>query len=454
MDPLETDRLAVLAALAARGGVASSAQLQAALRKSQPTLSRLLAALSSQVLPLGRGRRARYGLARAMLGRAAQQPLWWIAEDGRPQRLGTLSLLGEGRTLHVDAGALDALQHDRLPWYLAPLRPQGFLGRLLAQRLAPAGLDANPERWTLEMQLFAALQLHDAPGAIVLGEPAPAEPLAHALPLPAEPALAVAQLDLLAEDVARTLPAGSSAGGEQPKFLVRAADGTALVVKFTPPRGTPFGERWHDLLHGEALAAAVLAGHGVEVAAARIVESSRRSYLLSPRFDRIGAAGRRHAVAVAAVHDGLVGGPYGGWAASCEALARQGRLTALDAARARALSDFGRLIGNTDMHGGNLSLFVERASTAGPHQALAHPGQALAYPAFTLAPVYDMLPMRWRPDVLVGGAADYSPFEPDPAAAAGPARGPARVFWQRLAAHAPVARPLRAVAAEMARRLG
>ncbi|WP_284619390.1 HipA domain-containing protein [Aquabacterium humicola] len=437
MNLLESDRLAVLAELQARGGVASSAELQAALGKSQPTLSRLLAGLSSQVLPLGRGRRTRYGLARPMLGRPAQQPLWWIDASGVPHRLGTLSLLGDGRRLHVGGELLDDLQHDRLPWYLAPLRPQGFLGRLLAQRLAPAGLEANPERWTLEMQLFAALQLHDAPGAIVLGDSAGDTAAHHRLP--AEPAHAAPALDALAEDVARTLPAGSSAGGEQPKFLVRDHDGTALVVKFTPQRGTPFGERWHDLLHAETLAATVLAGHGVPVAAARLVESARRSYLLSPRFDRVGTTGRRHAVAVAAVHEGLLGGPYGGWASSCEALAAQGRLSAEDAARARALFAFGRLIGNTDMHGGNLSLYVER--------------DVLADPSFTLAPLYDMLPMRWRPDALAGGAADYAPFEPDAVSAAGPARPVAQAFWQRLAAHPRVSKALRAVAATMERRL-
>ncbi|MBL8334098.1 MAG: hypothetical protein JNM08_13385, partial [Rubrivivax sp.] len=70
-----------------------------------------------------------------------------------------------------------------------------------------------------------------------------------------------------------------------------------------------------------------------------------------------------------------------------------------------------------------------------------------------LAPVYDMLPMRWRPDPVQGGVADYAPFEPDAAAAAGPARPVAARFWQALQAEAGVSEALRRVAAHMADRL-
>jgi hypothetical protein len=435
MNSFSRDHQAILAELSARG-LASSAELQAALGKSQPTVSRLLGDLSSQVLALGRARNTRYAAAKPILGLAAQQPLRWIDEAGAPQRLGMLSLLGDGSVVHVEGIDFEDTLRDRLPWYLAPLRPQGFLGRLLAQRLGPFGLPANPESWRLEATLFAALHLHDAPGAILLGDPA--APSGHQR-VPTEARPMGAALDALAADVARTLPAGSSAGGEQPKFLALMESGEHVLVKFTPPRGTPFGERWHDLLHAEAVAADVFAGHGVAVAAGRIVETAQRSYLLSPRFDRIGAAGRRHAVAVGAVHEAFVAGPYANWAGTCEALARQGRLDAMAGDQARALLEFGRLIGNSDMHSGNLSLFVERRD--------------LAKPRFALAPVYDMLPMRWRPDPLMGGAADYTPFEPDPVSAAGPARGPAREFWARLSGDRKVARPLQDVASEMARRL-
>ena len=89
-----------------------------------------------------------------------------------------------------------------------------------------------------------------------------------------------------------------------------------------------------------------------------------------------------------AVHDAFVPGPRQHWAATCAALAAQRRLPAEAAAQARALWHFGRLIGNNDMHFDNLSLRVALPD--------------LARGRFTLSPVYDMLPMRWRPDVHSG----------------------------------------------------
>lgn len=420
------------AALAARGLV-TAAELTAALACSQPTLSRRLSVLGPEVLAVGRGRSTRYGLPQPLLGRSARQSLWWVDEGGTPQAWGELSLL-QGDWLHLQAEGLDITTRGQLPWPLAPLAAQGFLGRLLAQRLAATGLDANPERWSLAQTLFAALSLPDAPGAIVQGEPAHA-----ALTVVPDGPAQGPSLDTLADDVAASLPAGSAAGGEQPKFLAATPQGLPLLVKFSPPRSTPFGERWHDLLHAECLAAQVLAAHGVPTATTAVVQSARRTYLLSERFDRVGVRGRRHVVPIGALHTAFVGGPYTHWAATAQALERQRRLPSGSGAQALALLHFGRLIGNSDMHAGNLSMVVERSGLARGH------GQ--------LAPVYDMLPMRWRPDPVQGGAADYAPFEPDAAASAGPARQVAARFWQALEAEAPVSEALRRVAASMAQRL-
>ena len=233
-----------------------------------------------------------------------------------------------------------------------------------------------------------------------------------------------------------TLPAGSSAGGEQSKFLSALASGERVLVKFSPPRGTPFGERWHDLLHAEWLALYVLAEHGFDVAPARVIASAARTYFESTRFDRIGANGRRHAVALDAVHEAFVAGPRQHWAASCEALLAQRRLSQGDADTVRTWLEFGRLIGNTDMHFGNLSLWADEPAKA----------------RFTLAPLYDMLPMRWRPDAFTG-LPDYAPFEPPRLAHNDAAWAMAQRYWQRLSTHAPVSPALRSVAAEMAKRL-
>ena len=279
--------------------------------------------------------------------------------------------------------------------------------------------------------------MHAAPGAIALGEP---QAVAKNEPLPSNPQDLANALDALSADVAKTLPAGSSAGGEQPKFLAKLSTGQQVLVKFTPPLGTPFGQRWHDLLHTEALALDLLSRHGVQTAACSVVSSTQRSYLVSERFDRVGPTGRRHVVPVGAAHAGFVPGGYNNWAATCEALSMQKRLDATEAATARLLLQFGRLIGNTDMHSGNLSLMVDQAG--------------LSKGRFKLAPAYDMLPMRWRPDPMAGGAADYAPFELDMVSMGGPARPLALQFWIALTQRLEVSPELRQVAAVMAERLG
>lgn len=430
MDSLTPDHEFALGMLATRGPSPSS-DIQRLLGKSQASVSRLIAELGPEVITIGSARATRYALPKSIHGASFQQPLSWTDEAGTTRRVGRLSFLAPGvMDLESDFGSMPPT--DRLPWFMSPLRAEGFLGRLLAQRLQPFGLPASPEKWAIEDVLFAALQLGDAPGALHLGD---APPAAHHV-LPAEAKALAAALEGLAADVATTLPAGSSAGGEQPKFVAIDADGRHLLVKFAPPRGTPFGERWHDLLTAESLASRVLADHGVPVAATRIVEGPRRTFLLSERFDRIGPRGRRHVVSIGAAHEAFVPGSYHGWGRTAEALARQRRLSTEDAARAAALLDFGHLIGNSDMHSGNLGLFVAAAD--------------IARGRFTLAPVFDMLPMRWRPDPMLGGAADYSPFEPLATARGSAAAGPARAFWNELSKLKAVSRPLRDVAREMA----
>ena len=424
MGTLDIDLESALRATLARLGVASSAQLQAALGRSQPTLSRALGALAGELAVLGSGRRRRYGWPHAIHGLPARQPLHWVHEDGVVERWGELSFLDGGR-VHLAAAGIDSLSTGALPWLLSPLRGEGFIGRQLARQLAANGLDRDPGRWPVEHQLFAALHTHDAPGALVLGEPVQVD-----LPLLDRPQ----DFDTLADDAGRQRPVGSSAGGEQAKFLARRRDGQPLLVKFSPPRGTPFSERWHDLLHAEALALALHGEHGVAVAQTEVVRTRRRSYLVSTRFDRIGAGGRRHVVPLHAVHDSFVAGPRRHWAATAETLVAQRRLPPDAASQVHALRHFGRLIGNADMHFGNLSLEVAPTDAARGR--------------FTLAPLYDMLPMRWRPDVSSGDLG-LLPFTPEPVSLQSPARALAEVFWSRLATDRALSAEFRSLAVVM-----
>ena len=450
MDAVESALQNQLLALLADRGVANSLALQAALGRSQPTVSRLLTQVGAQLAVLGAGQRTRYALPQTLLGQPARQALHAVGDDGRITHWGTLTFV-RGDRVHVHAEGIDLLVQGRLPWFLAPLRGEGFIGRQQARELAAWGLPGNPEQWSLEQTLFAALRLPDAPGGLVLGDglgnglgnvlgDVPGDGLAStpAHAMRSNAAHTSPDWDALARATSGNLPAGSSAGGEQAKFLTRDAEGTPLLVKFSPIRNSPFGQRWHDLLHVEALALTVLAEHGVPVASSRVVETARRTYLVSQRFDRHGPSGRSHVVPLHAVHEAFVHGPLQHWAATCRALAQQRRLPADAADQAQALLHFGRLIGNTDMHFGNLSLRVAWAD--------------IARGRFTLAPVYDMLPMRWRPDHH-SGELGLLPFTPEPIDMQSAARPVALRFWQRAARTQALSAGFRELAATMAQRL-
>jgi hypothetical protein len=144
-------------------------------------------------------------------------------------------------------------------------------------------------------------------------------------------------------------------------------------------------------------------------------------------------------VALDAAHQAFVAGPRQHWAATLAELARQRRVPPEAPAQAEHLLHFGRLIGNTDMHFGNLSLCVTCEDVAAGR--------------FTLAPLYDMLPMRWRPDVMRGDL-DLLPFAPDAAAlGCAPARAWAQQFWAEMAQHPSVSRAWRSLAAAMHSRI-
>ena len=418
----------------------TAAQLQAATGKSQPSISLALKALglgqpNGAVHRLGAARSTRYALTQNIQGLPACHELFCDGPDGVPQPFGALTYLS-GERVHVRRGAHEWLSQGGLPWFLTPLQPQGFLGRELA-RLRP-DFPADPERWSLAQLLyFLVNHVRDPSGAF--GVDGPALSVAGAVRSNSH-SLADA-CDQLAALSGISLPAGSSAAGEQPKFLLREADDRRWIVKFSPPRGTPFGERWHALLHLESLALDVLQDHGVACADTQIVETDTRTYLLSRRFDRSALFGYRHLVAAAAVHDHFVRAPRQHWVGTCRALQGQALLSPEGVDTAARAYLFGQFIGNTDMHFGNLSFFVEDVTR----------------PRFEVAPIYDMLPMMWRPSIH-SGHLDADPLRQPPALAgfatqADAVRDWAVDYWQRAAAMRTLGAALQTVCGVNAQRL-
>ena len=436
-----------LRSLLARGDPLTAGQLQRATGKSQPSISLALTKLAQEVCKLGAARSTRYALAQPILGLDARQPIHLAAPHADQGHFGTLTYLSGDQIYAQGPRKSEWLAKAALPWWLSTLRPQGFLGRQFS-RLRP-DFPSDPELWSVAQVLYiASRHFSDPPGAFSIGSALPPSGSAAAKSSVTQAERGPA-FDQLADTLVEELPTGSSAGGEQPKFICRVrgesaapgADDRHVIVKYSPPRGTPFGERWHELLQLEHLANQVLAEHGVATTQTELVHTQRRTYLQSTRFDRTGLSGKRHVVAASALHDAFVRAPRRQWVATCQALAAQKLLAAEHVAGVASIYSFGQFIGNSDMHFGNLSFFVDDVTR----------------PTLLPTPVYDMLPMKWRPG-LHDGALDVTPVQQQvmPAGFDGQvaqAKAWAIDFWQRAARLPELSAALQAAAHASAQRL-
>jgi hypothetical protein len=183
-------------------GVCTSAEIRVALKISQPTVARVLSDLDDAVFTFGSARSTRYALGHSIGALPAQQPIWFVDANGIPKRLGSLTFLSKSQ-IHLGAAGVDeifdATAKDPLPWVLSGLRPQGFLGRLLAQRMFALVASPNPDAWSIEEVLLGVCQTHDAPGALLVGEHISTKPDAGARISTTDPG---PDLDRLSLDVA------------------------------------------------------------------------------------------------------------------------------------------------------------------------------------------------------------------------------------------------------------
>lgn len=384
---------ALLGLLRQRGAL-PSAEVQQTLQISRATLSRAVAQSRGKVLRFGAARATVYATARQISG-ASAWPLYRIAPDARVEGLGELIAIGRREfglrpqrplPAFMPAPQFTAGVFPDLPWFLDDQRPQGFLGRHFAHRVsAQLGVPQDLKLWTGDHVVTALIQQgHDQLGDLVLGERSleralqsidqPADVLEPDQRSDAYPQLARAAL--LGE------PVGSSPGGEQQKFTATLRNATgveSLIVKFSERSGNPVAERWASLLRCEALAARVLNEHGVAAAGDRLFESDGQLFLESPRFDRTPSLGRRGMVSLAALDAAFHGHASMPWWRFAAELQRDGWIDAADADTLQRLHWFGTMIGNSDMHLGNISLELRDVKP------------------LKLCPVYDMLPMFWRP---------------------------------------------------------
>jgi hypothetical protein len=356
---------------------------------SQPTLSRALRTLGDDLLSIGSARSIQYAIQDAAR-QALLAPVYRVSADGQVSELGTLlPVCPEGFVMQQSDGA--RLHTPGLPWWLFDMRPQGYLGRAFNQRYgAQLGLPARLDDWD-DSHVLRALLLRggDLPGNLLIGHAARDVFVNTAPPQPVpERGKAQAYAELAAAAARGEVP-GSSAGGEQPKFTAYAetADGPAhVLVKFSAQTDSPVSQRWRDLLAAEHLALEVLHAHAVPASRSALYDHQGQRFLEVCRFDRVGTSGRRALFSLAALDAEFVGSGQT-WPRVTQALARVGVVTPEALAQAELLWAFGVLIGNTDMHGGNLSFMSE-------------PGRPCE-----IAPAYDMTCMAFAPTA----AGDLSP---------------------------------------------
>jgi hypothetical protein len=443
-----------------RRGRQYAGELLKLLGVSRPTLMRAVQAAGADVVVRGRARRTAYAARRSLRGSLSALPLYRVDEAGQVQEIARLDLTyPDGCALEflqdfgwpLDAGAMQEGWFEGLPYPLQDMRPQGFLGRHFARRHAALlQVPENPALWTDDDALHALSLLGaDTPGNLILGEAACRTWLdqvqgyrqAPDTPGWAEDELAEAYPRLAEQALAQGVP-GSSAGGEFPKFTALRREATQhVLVKFSGSDGAPGTQRWADLLVCEHLAGQVLQDQlGIPAAASRLLTAAGRTFLEVARFDRHGLFGRSGLVSWAALDGTFFGTAGRPWGEAGRRLAERGWLSAQEAEQLARLWHFGLLIGNSDMHDGNLSFQLNFGPSgsdgAGRSQLSSQRSVARQGPSLRLAPVYDMLPMRYAPvqgmELLTRDITPRLPLPSEQAAWQVAARA-ALVFWQTAA---------------------
>ncbi len=408
---------------------AKAADLAQTTLVSLPTMHRILKEMDAEVVRVGKAGNTCYYLRRALKGLTGDIPVYAVDAVGNVAQTASLKLL-ERHGTWLDVVAMGWPVDDEfalgvwpegLPYPLQDMRPQGFLGRLFAQREAKAlGVSDNPKEWDDNDVLHVLLQRgDDVSGNLIIGDTALQMWLDAKAQNPSllTPQALARSYVALAATVAQRGVAGSSAGGEFPKFTAMRSLADAqtphVIVKFSAADDSSTVQRWSDLLICEHLALqAISAIPGVQSAQSRIIQAQGRTFLEVERFDRHGLFGRSPLCSLDTLEAAILSQTSVDWGHAGELMLAQGWVGPKVPALLRSIWAFGKLVGNTDMHKGNLSFF---------------PG-----PQFQLAPVYDMLPMMYAPlagGELPGGAFGPSLPKPGERAAWLKACPAARSFW-------------------------
>ena len=363
-------------------------ELSQQLNISQPTLSRLIKQQTT-ITKIGKARATQYALQRSIRDLGCQWTVYRVTEQATITLAGQLTAIYPQGFVWQDALNSTETVYDSLPWFLWDIRPQGFLGREFRAIHQQLGLNQRLQDWHDDDVLTFLLKFGFVqPSHFLVGEESRVsflrlqqdvmQPDDEDGWLKTRASYGQEASKVIRHDIAR-----SSAAGEQPKFglfVLENQQAFELLVKFSPPLTTQNGQRWSDLLIAEHLALQSLQYFGIAAAKSHIVQTSGRTFLEVLRFDRTPCLGRKGMVSLDAISNEFIGHNKA-WDEQAKSLLALGKISTSDYQLILKVFSFGRLIANEDMHNGNLSFFLADDFS------------------LSLAPIYDMLPMRFAPTI-------------------------------------------------------
>ena len=287
-----------------RAGSSTAAELMAALKISQPTLSRTIHGMSQTVTSFRvAGTRApQYAMRRQLpFGLNPQQRLYRVLTNGSIAPFGDVEFLEGGGTLER-IGAIAKL-YVGLPPYMAFAAPSGFLGRQAAQAVArDQRFPASLKDWGDDHRVaYLFTRGFNLPGNLVFGDGSLQMEM-ELRGLNPTPVDEKASHYLATATALKASAFGSSAGGEQPKFLGLVEGMGHVIVKFAK-----LGSRMAELLPLEHLSLRSLGEFGVPASETQLLTAGEYVFLEVRRFDRVGPSGRVGMLSAGAVDDELFG---------------------------------------------------------------------------------------------------------------------------------------------------
>ena len=379
-----------------RRGPSTSKEIQAATSLSQATIARKIRKVRDRIIAIPEGRTVKYAAIRNAFNNGNNIPLSIIDEVGKPHVIAHIRPLIHGGFFVEPIKDISFLLlgesriglYEDLPYFLYDLRPQGFLGRQVAKRIASQCDDfpSDPRNWNSNhIGRYLISNGDDLPGNFILGDRGLIGAGPQFLLATEEDYPDLAQKAIEGEIL------GSSAGGEQSKFTAFNENSEChVIVKFSPKGNNEIATRWRDILITEYHAAVVLNARIFSAAIPGLIDINDRLFLESQRFDRIGARGRRPMISLQTI-DSEFTGLGGNWPRVMKDLLKKNLVSSEDCLHAESLWWFGRLINNSDMHLGNLSLSINKD-------------------IFRLLPIYDMCSMGFAPKT----SGEVPPFSFDP----------------------------------------